>query len=47
MLEVVAYANEKGLRLMGDPFEIYEIDNRDTIITEQFLTEIQLRIAKE
>ncbi|HBU82890.1 MAG TPA: MerR family DNA-binding transcriptional regulator [Paenibacillus sp.] len=47
MLEVVAYANDKGLRLMGDPFEIYEIDNRDTIITEQFLTEIQLRIAKE
>ncbi|OBZ16186.1 MerR family transcriptional regulator [Bacillus sp. FJAT-27264] len=45
MLEVVAHANEKGLRILGDPFEIYEIDNRDTIITEQFLTEIQLRIC--
>ncbi|MBT2770861.1 MerR family transcriptional regulator [Halomonas sp. ISL-60] len=46
MLEVVAYANEKGFPLLGDPFEIYEIDNRDTILTEQFLTEIQLRIAR-
>ncbi|MFE4712676.1 MerR family transcriptional regulator [Paenibacillus sp. NPDC056722] len=45
MLEVVAHADEKGLRILGDPFEIYEIDNRDTIITEQFLTEIQLRIC--
>ncbi|WP_315792817.1 MerR family transcriptional regulator [Paenibacillus sp. BIC5C1] len=47
MLEVVAYAEEKGLCVMDNPFEIYEIDNRDTIITDQFLTEIQLRIAKE
>ncbi|MFC3746966.1 MerR family transcriptional regulator [Paenibacillus sp. GCM10012306] len=45
MLEVVAHANKKGLQLLGDPFEIYEIDNRDTIITDQFLTEIQLRIG--
>ncbi|WP_277376140.1 MerR family transcriptional regulator [Paenibacillus polymyxa] len=45
MLEVVDHARRKGLDLLGDPFEIYEIDNRDTIITEQFLTEIQVRIA--
>ncbi|NUU74997.1 MerR family transcriptional regulator [Paenibacillus xylanilyticus] len=47
MLDVVAYAGEHGFRLLGDPFEIYEIDNRDTIITDQFLTEIQVRVAME
>ncbi|MGG4221621.1 hypothetical protein ABEW32_25790 [Paenibacillus jamilae] len=45
ILEVIDHARGNGLRLLGDPFEIYEIDNRDTIITEQFLTEIQVRIA--
>jgi DNA-binding transcriptional MerR regulator len=45
MLEVIAYANEKDLHILGDPFEVYEIDNRDTIITEQFLTEIQLCVC--
>lgn len=44
MLEAVRYANKKGLQILGDPFEIYEIDNRDTVISDQFLTEIQMRI---
>ncbi|MEO2203360.1 MerR family transcriptional regulator [Paenibacillus pabuli] len=45
MLDVITYASEHGLRIIGDPFEIYEIDNRDTIVTDQFLTEIQVRVT--
>ena len=39
-----AYAKEKGYKIVDDPFEIYEIDNRDTVRREEFLTEIQARI---
>lgn len=28
----------------GEPFELYEIDNRDTINEQEFLTEIQIRV---
>lgn len=45
--EAFSYAQEMGYRTIGDPFEIYEIDNRDTMKTEEFLTEIQIRIEKE
>lgn len=44
IFDVLNYAKEKGYQLLGDPFEIYEIDNRDTINNEEFLTEIQVRI---
>lgn len=44
IIDVLSFAKEKGHPLLGDPFEIYEIDNRDTINTEEFLTEIQVRI---
>lgn len=45
VLAVTTYAKEKGYELLSDPFEIYEIDNRDTVRSEEFLTEIQVRIG--
>ncbi len=45
--EVQHYVQKAELRMMGDLFEIYEIDNRDTIRPKEFLTEIQVRIAKK
>lgn len=44
ILAMIAYAKEKGYQIVDDPFEIYEIDNRDTVRREEFLTEIQARI---
>lgn len=44
IFDVLSFAKEKGYQLLGDPFEIYEIDNRDTINNEEFLTEIQVRV---
>lgn len=43
--ELLAYIEENRLVMLGDPFELYEIDNRDTIRKEEFLTEIQVRIG--
>ncbi|MEA4891364.1 MAG: MerR family transcriptional regulator [Peptococcaceae bacterium] len=45
--EVLAYAGRSGRRTLGDPFEIYEVDNRDTVRAEEFLTEIQVRVSPE
>jgi len=45
MEEVLAYATESNYRLLGDSFELYHIDNRDTIQEDEFLTEIQVRIV--
>ncbi|MCR2802303.1 MerR family transcriptional regulator [Paenibacillus soyae] len=42
--EVLAFASEHGYRVAGGPFEIYEVDNRDTMKSEEFLTEIQVRV---
>lgn len=42
--ELLDYAEQKDLPLAGKPFEIYKIDNRDTVCPEEFLTEIQLLI---
>ena len=36
---------EKGVSAIGEPFELYEIDNRDTIREEEFLTEIQIQVS--
>lgn len=44
MLAMITYAKENNYQIIGDIFEIYEIDNRDTICSEEFLTEIQARI---
>ncbi len=43
--EVLDYAKKHHLKLSGSPFEIYTIDNRDTICSEEFLTEIQMPVA--
>ena len=43
--EVLAYARKNDYTLLSQPFELYEIDNRDTALEEEFLTEIQIRIA--
>lgn len=45
--EVLSCAKEKGRRILGDPFELYHIDNRYTIWEEEFLTEIQVRVSEE
>lgn len=41
---LLAYARENGYEVAGEPFEIYVIDNRETMQNEEFLTEIQVRI---
>lgn len=38
------YLEEKGLSASGGAFELYRIDNRDTIREEEFLTEIQIPV---
>lgn len=47
IMEVLEYANNNHYKLLGEPFEIYTIDNRDTIKTDEFLTEIQVNILME
>ncbi len=39
------YAKTKNLEVIGTPFELYAIDNRDTANEEEFLTEIQIQIS--
>lgn len=41
MREFLAYAEAKGYQLAGVPFELYEVDNHDTMDEGEFLTEIQ------
>ena len=36
--------DEKGFSASGSAFELYRIDNRDTIREEEFLTEIQIPV---
>lgn len=45
--EVLSHAREKGLLISGDLFELYLVDNRDTKLTEEFLTELQVRISEK
>jgi len=44
--ETLSYIEEKGYHILDDPFELYHIDNRDTMLKEEFLTEIQVRISE-
>ncbi|WP_101697039.1 MerR family transcriptional regulator [Clostridium minihomine] len=46
MQEVFDQVQQLGRKILSDPFEIYEIDNRDTGCPEEFLTEIQVRISE-
>ena len=41
------HAQTARLRVTGDPFELYLIDNRDTILPQEFLTEIQIPVEKD
>lgn len=47
MQKVLSYAEEHGYRIQGDPFEIYEIDNRYTVRPEEFLTEVQVLVVRD
>lgn len=41
--QLTAFAEDKGLALLGSPFEIYHIDNRHTAEPQEFLTELQIQ----
>lgn len=43
-MEVVKYAEENDFSLLGESFEVYEINNRHTMMSEQYLTEIPIRV---
>ncbi|ANF97719.1 MerR family transcriptional regulator [Paenibacillus bovis] len=45
--EILDYAEQAGLDILGSPFEIYEVDNRDSMREEEYVTEIQLRVAQK
>ncbi len=45
--EVFRYIEENGFVMTGEPFELYEIDNRDTMRQEEFLTEIQVQVSRK
>ncbi|SHO51499.1 MerR family transcriptional regulator [Anaerocolumna xylanovorans] len=42
--DMLNLARERKYQVLSDPFEIYIIDNRETMKQEEFLTEIQVRI---
>jgi Predicted transcriptional regulators len=42
--KMMDYIKKHHLTILGEPFELYEIDNRDTMKPEEFLTEIQIHI---
>lgn len=42
---MLRYADEHALNVVGDPFEIYAVDNRDTSVEEEFLTRVELPVA--
>ena len=39
------YLEREGFTPAGTPFELYRIDNRDTMREEEFLTEIQVLLT--
>lgn len=44
--ELRAFIRREGFGSAGTPFEIYRIDNRDTMREEEFLTEIQILLEQ-
>ena len=42
---LIDYAKTQDLQVLGNPFELYTVDNRDTANEEEFLTEIQIRVS--
>lgn len=45
--DLMNYIETHHLTILGEPFELFEIDNRDTMKEEEFLTEIQIQIEVE
>ena len=45
VMEMISYLNELGYTQLPEPFELFTIDNRDTMKTEEFLTEIQIYLG--
>lgn len=43
--QLLAHAAAQGLSPVGQPFELYAIDNRDTVRPEEFLTEVQVAVT--
>ena len=43
--EMILYIEENNFISSCEPFELFTIDNRDTIQTEEFLTEIQIHLG--
>lgn len=43
---LLSHAAAQGLAPAGRPFELYEIDNRDTARPEEFLTEVQVAVTE-
>ncbi|EGO63351.1 MerR family transcriptional regulator [Acetonema longum] len=42
--DVLSHAKENNYTILGNPFELYRIDNHETMLTAEFLTEIQVQI---
>ena len=42
--ELLDYAEQAHLEILDRPFEIYEVDNRDSMLEKEYVTEIQLRV---
>lgn len=45
--KMMDYISAHHFTAVSDPFELFEIDNRDTMIEDEFLTEIQIRIIRK
>lgn len=45
--KMLDHIREHHLTPLGEPFELYEIDNRDTMNEEEFLTEIQIQVSRQ
>lgn len=43
--EMISYLTELGYSSSREPFELFTVDNRDTIETDEFLTEIQIYLG--
>ena len=44
---LLAHAEAAGYKTAGDPFELYKIDMHETGITDEYLTEVQIRIEQQ
>ena len=45
-LALLEEASRRGLEITGDILELYPVDNRYTMKTEEFVTELQIRVKE-